>query len=207
MFGSDLGACLNFNLGYPAIGFMPPENITTEATQWVRLYSGDMLRWALLRVKVRATAEDLVQETFLAACQRWPSFQGKSEVKTWLYGILRNKIADFYRKEYRLPVSGTLENLYFDETGNWAPNQIPQDWHLNEDENMLDNDAFRSVFEACKSKLPTTWHQSLHLKYMMEREGSEICQEMGISPTNYWQMLHRAKLQLRKCLEINWFRK
>ena len=157
------------------------------------------------RVSVREAAEDLVQDTFMVACQRWETFERKSEVRTWLFGILKNKIADHYRAAYRLPTTAIVSDPYFDDSGNWEAEQRPSEWKEQDENHLLDDASFRTVFEDCKDKLPAKWHHSLLLKYLEEKESEAICQEVGISTTNYWQMLHRAKLQLRKCLELNWF--
>jgi len=70
----------------------------------------------------------------------------------------------------------------------------------------LDNVEFKSVMENCMKKLPDTWFSAIHLKYLEEKDGKVICQELGITPSNFWQILHRAKVQLRACIEKNWFK-
>jgi RNA polymerase sigma-70 factor (ECF subfamily) len=150
----------------------------------------------------------LVQETFLASVQSFDKFKGDSNPKTWLFAILNNKINDHYRNSYRKPtVDGTLifETL-FDSDDQWKSDQRPQQW-ADETGHLLDNDEFQQTLQNCLGKLPDNWYSAIQLKFMEEKKGELICQELGITDTNFWQILHRAKLQLRKCIELNWFKK
>jgi len=183
---------------------------------WVELYSDKMYTWAFYKTSNKEIAEDLVQDTFLVAFQSIQKFEGKSDPKTWLFGILNNKIADHFRKVYRNPIITESERLdnnnfswlnnFFDEDGNWKKNQRPSEWS-EEKGNLLDDLEFKKVLENCMEKLPANWNATLQLKFLEEKNSEHICQELQITPTNFWQMLHRAKLQLRKCLEIHWFKK
>lgn len=174
---------------------------------WVELYSDGMYSWALHKTSSKETAEDLVQETFLAVVQSFDKYKGESTPKTWLYAILNNKIYDYYRSAYRLPVVEDVDILekLFDSNDSWKMGERPQQW-TNETENLLDDTNFLEVLQKCLGALPANWSSAIQLKFMDEKNGELICQELGITNTNFWQILHRAKLQLRKCLEINWFK-
>jgi RNA polymerase sigma-70 factor (TIGR02943 family) len=179
--------------------------------QWVEIYSDEMYSWAFHKTGIREVAEDIVQETFLGAFQSLKNFEGKSNVKTWLFGILNHKIMDYHRVRFRKSeaiASGknNESGIYsaFDESGNWNSGHRPEPWS-QEDANLLDNPEFNAALEKCMAKLPESWGAAVQLKYLDERKGEEICQELGVSPTNFWQILHRAKVQLRKCLESGWF--
>lgn len=185
----------------------PQNAVSALVATWVDRYSKEMLSWAMYRTSDRQTAEDLVQDTFLAACQRAEKFEGNSEPRTWLFAILKNKIADHYRAIFKKNTTSFSGQTYFDEEDTWLDNQRPKLWNLENETELLDDAQFNAVFENCMGKLQPQWRSSLHLKFIDEIESAKICQELGITPTNYWQMLHRAKLQLRKCLEINWFKK
>lgn len=181
---------------------------------WVESYSDSLYSWALYKTSEKETAEDLVQETFIAAFQSIERFKGESNPKTWLFAILNNKIKDYHRKRFQSPIvneeghSERAENILFDtlfdSNDQWRKEQRPYEWPLRE-ENILDNIEFNKVLQDCMEKLPKPWFSAVHLKYLEERKGGLICQELNISPTNFWQILHRAKLQLRKCIELNWF--
>lgn len=188
---------------------MDINNPSATVRCWVDLYTDDMYSWAFHKISDKNIAEDLVQDTFMAAFQAMEKFSGKSDIKTWLFAILNNKIAGHFRKQFRSPqaVSDKVNVAdYFDANGEWNKEQRPRDWD-DDTINLLDNPEFNKILQACMGKLPANWSAALHLKYLEEKKGEQICQELGISATNFWQVLHRAKLQLRKCLENHWFKK
>ncbi len=175
---------------------------------WVEAYSDKLYSWALYKTGSKEIAEDLVQETFLAACESVEKFRGKSEPKTWLFGILNNKIADHFRKVYRNQEINHEENKgffkeFFDENGDWLIKERPKAWE--NDEHLLDNGEFVKVLQVCLKELPDAWYSAIQLKFIEQKKGEIICQELQITTTNFWQILHRAKLQLRKCLQVKWF--
>lgn len=184
--------------------------------EWVSLYADDLYRWALHKTNNKETSEDLVQETFLAAFKSIDKFKGKSQPKTWLFSIVNNKIMDYHRKLFRsAPLNqyqlsskpegrDILEN-FFDSEGTWRPEAKPSEWHEMEG-HLLDNSEFLIVLRCCMKELPGSWNSAIHLKYLEEKDGKLICQELGITSSNYWQILHRAKLQLRICIEKKWFK-
>jgi len=194
-------------------GEMHPEKIAV-LKEWVNSYSDDMLSWAVYKTSDRQTGEDLVQETFIAAFKSFDSFKQKSQPKTWLFSILNNKVNDYHRKKFRQQTftesalrqedKNSGINDLFDSHDKWKKNREPHSWS-HEEENLLDNQEFRTVLQGCLEELPGNWCTAIHLKYMEEKDGRVICQELGITPSNFWQILHRAKLRLRECIEINWF--
>jgi RNA polymerase sigma-70 factor (TIGR02943 family) len=180
---------------------------------WVEKYSDALYSWALHKTSDQALAEDLVQDTFLAAHQAAGSFEGKSSAKTWLFSILNHKILDHYRSKSRKSMHFTSEQSgnrdtslegTFVEDGHWMVSERPQAWDTD-DSHLLDSPDFQKILADCLGKLPDNWSSVMHLKFLDEKEGTKICQDLNISPSNFWQILHRAKLQLRKCLETNWF--
>lgn len=187
---------------------MDTTNPTATIKCWVEMYSDSMYSWALHKTSSKETAEDLVQDTFMAAVQSFDRFKGDSNPKTWLFAILNNKINDHYRSSFRKPTISdtTFFDKLFDENDQWTPEQRPQQWS-DDTGHLLDNDEFQQTLQNCMKKLPDNWFSAIQLKFMEEKNGELICQELGITPTNFWQILHRAKLQLRKCLELNWFKK
>ena len=176
--------------------------------QWVESYTKELYSWAFHKVSDTELAKDLVQDTFLAAVEKIQSFKGDSSPKTWLFSILNHKIIDHYRKKINLPSSIENQSLlyYFDSDGGWNPEKRPKDWADDETE-LLDNEEFREILNNCLGELPEKWNASIKLKYLLNKNGDEICQELSISPTNLWQIMHRAKIQLRECVENNWFKK
>lgn len=184
--------------------------------EWVSKYADDLYRWALHKTNDKESSQDLVQETFLSAFKAQDKFQGNSQAKTWLFSILNHKIIDFHRKKFRETViNNTSRNAFssnsdvldhfFDEDGAWKPEANPNTWQENE-EHLLDNMEFKVVLQDCMNKLPKNWYYAIHFKYLEAKDGKEICQELGITSSNYWKMLQRAKLQLKMCLEISWIK-
>ncbi len=188
------------------------ENKDRAIESWVKLYTTSLYNWALFKTSDKECAEDLVQDTFLAAYQQLSGFEEKSSPKTWLMAILNNKIKSFYRKKYKTTSNSEIDsndNQVFDQMFNyndrWKKGERPSLWELN-DKHLLDNNDFNHILALCISRLPKHWATAINLKYLEEKKGEQICQEMDITPTNFWQILHRGKLQLRKCLEVNWFK-
>lgn len=174
-------------------------------TEWVENYTDDLYSWALYKVSDPELASDLVQDTFLAAAEKIDGFKEESAPKTWLFSILNHKIIDYYRKKVKQPVKvdNQVFSTFFDEGGSWKKEKRPQNWA--EETHLLDDDEFKEVLKQCLDALPETWNTCVKLKYLSEKKGEEICQELNISTTNYWQIIHRAKLELRDCIEQNWF--
>ena len=182
------------------------DGITANLTEWVESYTSDLYSWALHKVSDPEQAKDLVQDTFLAAAEKVQGFKGDSSPKTWLFSILNHKIIDFYRKRVKQPVrfDNQVFSTFFDEGGDWKVEKRPSQW--GEDESLLDDIEFQAVLKKCRDALPEKWNTCVELKYLMNKNGEEICQELDITPTNFWQIIHRAKLQLRGCVEENWFK-
>lgn len=187
---------------------------TKTIRSWVVLYFDSLYSWAVYKTSSKESAEDLVQETFLVALKSFDQFEGKSTPKSWLFGILRHKITDYHRQKYKHPSAeplATIENegdvlfgKLFNVHGEWNPTESPQPWQ-EETAHLLDNPDFNKALQDCLKKLPLNWFSAVQLKFLEEKKPEQVCQELGVTPTNYWQIIHRAKLQLRKCLQINWF--
>jgi len=129
--------------------------------------------------------------------------------KNMVFSILNNKINDYNHSSYRKPLVNGDDNIFeklFDENNKWKAGERPQIWP-EDTGNLLDNDDFRNVWHHCMSKLHANWFSAIQLKFIEEKNDEHICQELGITDTNFLQILHRAKLQLRKCVELNWLNK
>ena len=172
---------------------------------------GDMLKFARLQLRDDAAAEDVVQETFAAALSNRKLFGHRSQLKTWVFGILKNKIVDIIRERARSPSSFPAaeeipENAYddlFDENGFWQEDARPSSW--GDPEKSFASQQFWGIFEICLTRLPENTARIFMMKEMLGFETEEICKELAISPTNCWVVLHRARMGLRLCLEERWF--
>lgn len=182
------------------------ENLVADLAEWVEKYTGDLYSRALHKVSDPELAKDLVQDTFLAASEKIGEFKGDSMPRTWLFSILNHKIIDHYRKKMKQPVrvdNQIISNL-FDEEGNWKVENRPMKW--DDHPHLLDDADFQAILRKCLDALPEKWSACVKLKYLINKKGEEICQELSITATNYWQILHRAKLQLRECIDKHWFK-
>ncbi len=177
-------------------------------SQWVNEYGDQLYRYALPRVSDSEIAKDLVQDTFLAAWRNVDKYKGEASEKNWLFTILKNKIIDYYRKastrnEER--ISDVNEDAYyFNDDGHWSEKAAPNDWGVDYNE-PINQKEFYEIVEKCKKKLKEIQNAVFSMKYLEGYESEEICKELNITPSNYWVLLHRAKVQLRACLEKNWF--
>jgi len=181
-----------------------------KLTEWVRLYTKALFNYALSKTSDSALSKDLVQDTFLAAAERFHTFKNQSDPKTWLFGILKNKIADHYRSILRKAHlnAAPLDSVtpFFDKDGRWESSQEPATWP-GASPNLHDNPEFNAILQRCLKALPEALNACIRLRFLEEKKGADICRELRISSANYWQMIHRAKLQLRNCLENNWFKR
>ncbi|MCF8276478.1 MAG: sigma-70 family RNA polymerase sigma factor [Flavobacteriales bacterium] len=180
---------------------MTTQTATSTITKLVNDHTAELLAYAKARVKDATSADDLVQETFLAAYKGWDNFNKEASARTWLFSILKNKLMDHYRKHYREAEKMVSTDDFFDADGNWKPEAQPR---AGEEVHLLDNAEFNRVLLHCRKLLPENLFAVIQMKYYSELDADHICKELNISPTNYWQLMHRAKLKLRDCLQKNW---
>ena len=176
-----------------------------DPSEWVDRYGDFLFRYAMLRVRDRSAAEDVVQETFLAALAGRKSFSGGSSESTWLVGILKHKIADHFRKRAReapLPEAEPSGNDPFDRRGHWNPG--PFDWG-GDPEDLLRRKDFLDRFLECLSGLSRNQADAFTMREIDGAGTGEICKVLNLSETNLWVILHRARMHLRRCLEVRWF--
>jgi len=172
-------------------------------------HRGYLLRVAVLQLRDNDLAEDIVQDTLVAALQGAQGFSGRSSLKTWLTGILKHKIVDAIRRKTREPAFASLDeecqiedfDALFDESGHWE--NPPADW--GDPESQLSRAQFFDIMQFCLDQLPPNTARVFMMREVMELESNEICKELSITSTNLWVILYRARMALRQCLEQNWF--
>ena len=183
-----------------------PETSILKPDKWVQMYADALFSYAKARISDSGIAEDLVQETFLSAWKAKDGYKGEASEKNWLFAICKNKIIDHYRKKAKDVIQygeGDSSSLFFDEEEHWTNESAPKDWDLDIKQ-PLESKEFYKILEYCKNKLQELQQSVFILKFMEGVETAEICKVLNISPSNYWVLIHRAKLQLRSCLEKNW---
>jgi RNA polymerase sigma-70 factor (ECF subfamily) len=186
-----------------------------DPSQWIDEHGDILFRFAFLRLRDEAAAEDLVQETLLSAIQSLEKFGGKSSERTWLVGILKHKLIDHYRKnskQMQLTEEDTdLSNLdgFFSRPdkwdGHWAVALRPVDPEQSPDQ-VMEKREFWEVMNQCLSALPERVASVFALREIDGLSSDDICSALGLSANNFWVIMHRARMQLRRCIEIKWFK-
>lgn len=173
-----------------------------------------MLKFATLQLSNSHLAEDAVQEALVGALKNAKSFAGRAALKTWVFAILKNKIADTLRQKQRTVDASSLlredeesEDFseLFDRAGHWLPDEKPATW--GSPHAALHQEQFWKIFHVCLDGLPGNQARVFMMKEFVELDTSEICSAMGITVSNLNVMLYRSRLRLRECLENNWFLK
>lgn len=188
-----------------------PLSLSTDFRTQIEGLRPYLLRYAALQLRDSAAAEDAVQETLLAALAGESGFAGRSNLRTWLTGILKHKIVDAIRRQSREQPASDFEpgsdleefDGLFDRRGHW--HEAPEAWQ--QPEGALGQKQFLAALETCLRALPERTARVFMMREHLGLDTSEICKELGITATHCWVMLHRARMALRLCLEMNWFKK
>ena len=184
-------------------------NSHQEISKWLDKYGDDMYSWAYYKTSSKETAEDLVQDSLVAAYKSFEKYKPGTNPKTWLYTILNNKIIDYYRSSNTRKsinesslIGNSLEGDMYDSNGVFS--KVQDSLWGNTEKHLLDNSEFNEILNNCINALPTNWRNVILGKYFHHKKGSKISKDLGITSSNMWQMAHRAKLQLKSCLDQNW---
>jgi RNA polymerase sigma-70 factor (ECF subfamily) len=187
---------------------MPDNFRKPDPAKWLELYGDLLYKYTLPRVKDSVSAEDLIQETLLAGLKGLNSFKEEASEKNWLFAILKNKIIDYYRKKasgqsiVSLSDIQVAENNLFTEEGHWAERKVYNNWHTSEI--PAERKELQQIIQKCKDHLKDIQQDVFTLKYLEDLKSDEICKVLNISSSNYWVLLHRARLKMRDCIEANW---
>jgi RNA polymerase sigma-70 factor (TIGR02943 family) len=176
---------------------------------WIDKYADYLFNYAIARVNNYDLAKDLVQETFFAGLKSAKNFEGKASEKTWLVSILKRKVIDHYRKINSTKGQAEVRMNFYEDgenEGSWIEERVPQNWN-NDTEKAIENEELKNQLDVCLEKLPEKYGIVFRMKTIQEFETEEICKELDITASNLWVMIHRARTQLRKCMEDNWFKK
>jgi RNA polymerase sigma-70 factor (ECF subfamily) len=176
---------------------------------------GDYLyRYALMRVRDTAAAEDLLQETLLAAMGSYQAHEGRSSERTWLIGIMRHKVVDYFRRLARTPEFQMSNEAGRDDL-DWFENQGPWRGHWREDQapirwpvdavKLLESREFWEIFDRGLALLSPQMAIAFTLREIDGLSSEEICEILDVTPNNLWVILHRGRAKLRHFLETEWF--
>lgn len=179
----------------------------SDPALWVERHGDALYRFALTRVRNAGTAQDLVQDTFLAALRGKGEFRGRSDELTWMISILKRKVIDHFRRLSREQLTDKdVEELEQDpdfRSGSWELGPRPVEWAATPD-NSLERAEFRRFLRRCLSELPEALSRAFTLREIEEISPEKVCNVLNISATNLRVMMYRARKALRRCLETHW---
>lgn len=175
--------------------------------KWIDLYSDYLFNFTISRVSDREIAQDLVQDTFLAALKSMKNFKGEASERTWLISILKRKIIDYYRKinsnkgkaEVRITYNGDSET-----EGDWLEERVADPFDKTAEDKMQNEELGEAILK-CLSKLPEKQAEVFKMKTIQGFETEVICNELNITASNLWVIIHRARTSMAACLKENWF--
>jgi len=183
-------------------------NTLSAPERWLEYYGDDLFSYAMRRLHNNVQAEDAVQDTLLSALQSVTGFRGKASEKTWLTSILKNKIIDIYRKQTREVMSEEIDvladahiendSVLFDARGNWV--SPPQYW--GDPYTCANNAQFLEIFQQCFSRLPLALSRAFSMRVISGSSAQDICNDLAITPTYVNVLLFRARMKLRRCIEL-----
>ena len=183
-----------------------------DPCKWLDCHGDYLYRYALVRVREAALAEDLLQETLLAGVGSYQGHAGRSSERTWLVGIMKHKVIDYFRRVARIAQFQLLpeddDGLdWFEQSGpwqgHWREDQAPTNWPTH----SLESREFWKTFEHCLSQLPPQMSIAFTLREIDGLTSTEICEILNVTPNNLWVLLHRGRNKLRHLLEVEWFQK
>ncbi|MFH1924406.1 MAG: sigma-70 family RNA polymerase sigma factor [Planctomycetota bacterium] len=175
-----------------------------DPAEWVDRHGDTLYRFAFSRLRDAEAAEEVVQETFVAALRARDQYSGKGPEGAWLLGICKRKVVDHVRRRNRpdTGVGGDLgpdpSEAMFDAKGNWRfdPRVLK-----GRPEGALEREEFWQAFRGCLRRLSQRQADAFTLRELDDLTSDEICKELEISASNLWVLLHRARLSLTVCMK------
>ena len=182
-----------------------------QNTEYLNELRQQMMKFAVLQLSSFQQAEDVVQEALAGAFEHLKSFSGRAAFKTWVFAILKNKIIDLIRQKTRLVSMSELfhdddselsVDALFDAAGHWQKSEMPKAWQNPEE--MMEQQDFWMIFDACLNHLPAKYAQVFMLREMIELSSDEICEKLELTVSNLNVLMYRSRARLRECLENKW---
>lgn len=188
-----------------SIGSSPKHMI--DPNKWIDAYSDYLFNYTISRVSDREIAQDIVQDTFFAGLKSMKNFKGEASERTWLISILKRKIIDHYRKINSKKGKAEVRMSYnsdFDSEGDWLEEQVEDSFEINAEDTLI-NEELGSAILNCLEKLPDKQALVFKMKTIQGYDTEVICNELGITASNLWVIIHRARTAMADCLKTNWF--
>ncbi|MCX7547902.1 sigma-70 family RNA polymerase sigma factor [Xanthomarina sp. F1114] len=184
-----------------------PKHLINPNT-WIDKYSDYLFNFTISRVNDREKAKDLVQDTFFAGLKSMKNFKGEASERTWLISILKRKIIDHYRKINSIKGQAEIRvefNSDEDDDGSWLEKRVADPDYKTAEDNLV-NDELGEAIYMCLSKLPKKQATVFRMKTIEGLETETICNDLNITPSNLWVIVHRARIAMAECMEKNWFK-
>jgi RNA polymerase sigma-70 factor (TIGR02943 family) len=175
---------------------------------WVKEYRDSLFKYTFSRLRDADLAEEIVQETFLAALQSCKSFQGLASEKTWLFSILKRKICDHFRRinrDRQCKVKSPTACLRDDVLDGKRMSAVGSCIWCPDPSMVYEQKEFLKVIMNALSELPGRLAQVFILREIIELSSQEICEFMNISVCNLYVMIHRSRKRLKHNLQLKWF--
>ena len=182
------------------------KNNNLDPKKWIDLYSDYLFNYTITRVNDREMAQDLVQETFLAGLKSLPNFKGEASERTWLISILKRKIIDHYRKINSNKGKAEVRLTYTNDSeteGDWLEEQVADPFYKTAEDTLENTELGEAIFD-CLSKLPEKQAEVFKMKNILGYDTETICNELNITASNLWVIIHRARTALADCMEKKW---
>ncbi|WP_353778911.1 sigma-70 family RNA polymerase sigma factor [Winogradskyella sp. 3972H.M.0a.05] len=182
-------------------------NHQIEPNKWIERYSDYLFNYTISRVNDRDMAQDLVQDTFLAGLKSMANFKGEASERTWLISILKRKIIDYYRKINSNKGKAEVRMSYNSDSeteGDWLEERVADPFDKTA-EDTIENSELGMAIHDCIGKLPEKQATVFKMKTLLGYETEAICNELDITASNLWVIIHRARTAMADCLEKNWF--
>lgn len=183
-------------------------NHQINPNKWIDLYSDYLYNYTISRVSDREIAQDLVQDTFLAALKSMKNFKGEASERTWLISILKRKVIDHYRKINSKKGKAEVRITYNDDSeseGDWLEERVADPFDKTAEDTMQNSELGDAIFN-CLGKLPGKQADVFKMKTIEGFETEVICNELNITASNLWVIIHRARTAMAECLKENWFK-
>ncbi|MEO1484833.1 MAG: sigma-70 family RNA polymerase sigma factor [Bacteroidota bacterium] len=180
---------------------------TLHPDTWVDQYADYLFNYAVARVSDPEIAKDLVQETFFAGLNSAKNYKGDAAERTWLIAILKRKVIDYYRKSNSKKGKAEVRmgyNTDVESEGDWLEEQVADPFSKDGDKS-IENEELGLAIEECIAKLPKKQSLVFKMKTVQGMSTEDICNELGINPSNLWVMIHRARTALMGCMNQTWF--
>ncbi|MGC1631003.1 MAG: sigma-70 family RNA polymerase sigma factor [Gelidibacter sp.] len=182
-------------------------NHLLNPNKWIELYSDYLFNYTISRINDREIAKDIIQDTFFAGLKSMKNFKGEASERTWLISILKRKIIDYYRKTNSLKGKSEVRMTYnTDENeGDWLEERVEDEGYLNALDTLENTELGDAIYE-CMEKLTEKQATVFKMKSILNYDTEKICNELKITPSNLWVLIHRARTAMAECLEKNWFK-